>query len=117
MYHSTSHRSSHRNSTQAPYTQNPGPPPPGAYGRPQQSQGGYGYQQSAPPQPPGGGADQELYQWFSTVDLDRSGQITVMELQAALVNGQYRRSSTVYEVFMGVHNFRKLDKYFSFIPT
>ncbi|KZT28500.1 EF-hand [Neolentinus lepideus HHB14362 ss-1] len=39
--------------------------------------GGYG----PPPN-----ADPQLWQWFSTVDTDRSGQISLNELQAALVN-------------------------------
>jgi hypothetical protein len=45
-------------------------------------QSGYGY----PPGPPPG-ADPQLWQWFTTVDADRSGSISVAELQAALVNG------------------------------
>ncbi|KAI0313080.1 EF-hand [Amylostereum chailletii] len=32
------------------------------------------------------GADPQLWQWFSAVDVDRSGAISVTELQAALVN-------------------------------
>lgn len=87
MYHTPSHRSTHRHSSQSSYSQGGAPPPPGQYGRPQQSQGGYGYQQ--PPPGPPNGANPELYQWFSTVDADRSGQITVTELQSALVNGAY----------------------------
>lgn len=45
----------------------------------------YGYQ---PPPPPG--SDPQLWQWFSSVDEDRSGSITVTELQSALVNGELR---------------------------
>ena len=62
-----------------------GAPPPHGYGAP-------------PPQPPYGrpppsvgpppGADPQLWQWFSAVDTDRSGAISVTELQAALVNGE-----------------------------
>jgi hypothetical protein len=33
-------------------------------------------------------ADPQLLQWFNAVDTDRSGSISVSELQAALVNGQ-----------------------------
>lgn len=33
-------------------------------------------------------ADPQLLQWFNAVDTDRSGSISVAELQAALVNGQ-----------------------------
>jgi hypothetical protein len=32
-------------------------------------------------------ADPQLWQWFTAVDTDRSGSISVAELQAALVNG------------------------------
>ncbi|KAH9485857.1 Programmed cell death protein 6 [Psilocybe cubensis] len=78
------------------------PPPPGGYGAP--PPGGYG----APP-PPGGygapsygggfaapgprgappGADPQLWNWFSTVDTDRSGAITATELERALINGDW----------------------------
>ena len=30
-----------------------------------------------------------MYQWFVTVDTDKSGQITAMELQQALTNGNW----------------------------
>jgi peflin len=33
--------------------------------------------------------DPQLLQWFNAVDTDRSGSISVAELQAALVNGQH----------------------------
>ncbi|KAK0228129.1 EF-hand [Armillaria fumosa] len=56
------------------------------HGRPQQAQAGYGYQPAAPP-----GADPQLWQYFAAVDTDRSGSITVTELQAALVNGNWTR--------------------------
>ena len=49
----------------------------------QTNQTGYSYS-PGPPQ----GADPQLWQWFSAVDTDRSGSISVNELQAALVNGQ-----------------------------
>ncbi|KDE09786.1 hypothetical protein MVLG_00185 [Microbotryum lychnidis-dioicae p1A1 Lamole] len=81
-------------------------PPPSGYGQPQ---GQYGQQQhyGQPPQqaygqPPqqayaapqagayGGGADQQqLQQWFNSVDLDRSGAITHIELKQALMNGDF----------------------------
>jgi hypothetical protein len=47
------------------------------------NQSGYSYS-PGPPQ----GADPQLWQWFTAVDTDRSGSISVNELQAALVNGQ-----------------------------
>ncbi|KAI8889480.1 EF-hand [Backusella circina FSU 941] len=76
----------------------------GGYGQ----QGGYqqGYQQGYPPQgggyppqqnygrppPPQGcppGVDPNLWQWFTAVDTDHSGQLSVDELQRALVNGDW----------------------------
>jgi Ca2+-binding EF-hand superfamily protein len=36
-------------------------------------------------------ADAQLYQYFSAVDQDRSGSISVPELQSALVNGNWTR--------------------------
>ena len=35
------------------------------------------------------GVDPTVYQWFVTVDTDKSGQITAMELQQALTNGNW----------------------------
>lgn len=62
--------------------------PPAQY--PQHSRHGYQqgghrdhYQQGPPP-----GVDPQLWQWFSAVDSDRSGSISVTELQTALINGQ-----------------------------
>jgi len=61
--------------------------------------GGYHHGQNPPrsQQPPNqlGGSysggphnqDAQLLQWFNAVDTDRSGSISVAELQAALVNG------------------------------
>ncbi|KAG8704068.1 hypothetical protein FRC08_002475 [Ceratobasidium sp. 394] len=40
------------------------------------------------PRPPHG-ADPQLWNWFVTVDEDRSGQISATELQRALVNGNW----------------------------
>ena len=34
-----------------------------------------------------------LWQWFSTVDSDRSGAITAPELERALINGDWTRES------------------------
>ncbi|XP_005097355.1 programmed cell death protein 6 [Aplysia californica] len=53
--------------------------PPGGYGG---GQGGY----SAPAPP---GVNPELWTWFQSVDADRSGQITAIELQQALMNGNW----------------------------
>lgn len=64
---------SHRHSMRA----SPAPP---IYG---QQTNGYGYQSGGPPP----GADPQLWQWFTAVDADRSGAISVNELQSALVNG------------------------------
>jgi hypothetical protein len=49
------------------------------------NQSGYSYS-PGPPAP--AGSEPQLWQWFSAVDTDRSGSISVTELQAALVNGQ-----------------------------
>lgn len=65
----------YRQSYQAP------PPPPKGYSVPQGVPAWQG-----PPQPPPG-ADPQLWQWFTAVDADRSGAITVQELQSALLNG------------------------------
>lgn len=54
------------------------PPPGGGYPR------GYGGSSAPPP-----GADPTLWNWFVTVDRDRSGQITADELQQALLNGNW----------------------------
>lgn len=49
-----------------------------------QQPNGYGYQAGPP-----AGADPQLWQWFTAVDADRSGSISVNELQSALVNGSF----------------------------
>ncbi|KAG5643198.1 hypothetical protein DXG03_001358 [Asterophora parasitica] len=46
--------------------------------------GGHRGYQGPPP-----GADPQLWSWFSTVDTDRSGAITAVELERALVNGDW----------------------------
>lgn len=86
-----------------------GHPPPQGYQQPppsygQSGAGGYqqgGYGGTPPPQqggfgPAGGcalqpppGVNQELWNWFQTVDQDRSGQISATELQHALINGNF----------------------------
>ncbi|KAF8058680.1 hypothetical protein FPV67DRAFT_513340 [Lyophyllum atratum] len=66
--------------------------PPGGYGAPPQG-GPPGYGGGFAP--PGGnrgpppGADPQLWQWFTTVDTDRSGAITAPELERALINGDW----------------------------
>ncbi|PAV23132.1 EF-hand [Pyrrhoderma noxium] len=52
--------------------------------------GGYpgGFSSGAPQGPPPG-ADPQLWQWFSSVDADRSGAITAQELQQCLINGDW----------------------------
>ena len=85
MHHRPSYRQSH---TPVPaYNQGYG-----GYGNPPPPQGGAGYPGYAPAPPQRGpppGADPEVWHWFSTVDTDRSGSITVIELQSALVNGTF----------------------------
>jgi len=71
------------------YGQGYGQGPPPGYGGPG-GHGGYGggFSQPPPSGPPAG-ADPQLWQWFSTVDTDRSGHISVVELQKALINGDW----------------------------
>lgn len=56
--------------------------------------GHHGHHQGAYQQPPGPppGGDPQLYQYFSAVDQDRSGSISVTELQSALVNVSVTRT-------------------------
>ncbi|OAV99061.1 hypothetical protein PTTG_02401 [Puccinia triticina 1-1 BBBD Race 1] len=58
----------------------PGGPPPG---NPQPSGGSFR------PRPPTVRIDPQLRQWFAAVDSDNSGNITALELQQALVNGDW----------------------------
>lgn len=53
----------------------------------------YGAQR--PLQPPAG-ADPQLWNWFSTVDVDRSGSISVQELQSALLNGMFAATCVIH---------------------
>ncbi|KAG9279755.1 peflin [Astyanax mexicanus] len=64
----------------APYGQAPG----GPYGGYGQTQGGPYGQQVPGNMPPG--VNPEAYQWFQTVDTDRSGYINLKELKQALLN-------------------------------
>ncbi|KAG5635233.1 hypothetical protein H0H81_011965 [Sphagnurus paluster] len=66
-----------------------GAPPPGG---PPGKAGGYGGGFAAPGggnRGPPPGADPQLWSWFSTVDTDRSGAISVTELERALINGDW----------------------------
>ncbi|KAF8627142.1 hypothetical protein AX17_006359 [Amanita inopinata Kibby_2008] len=66
-----------------------GGPPPGYGGHPQPSGYGGGFTSGvhAPAPPPG--ADPQLWNYFTSVDQDRSGAITAQELERALVNGDW----------------------------
>ena len=67
------------------HAHHPSPAPDPRYGHRQSVNYGPGYHHPhGPPQ----GADPQLWQWFVNVDRDRSGSITVDELQNALVNGK-----------------------------
>jgi len=70
------------------------PPGGGGYGSPG---GGYGaapaysggFAAAAGNRGPPPGADPQLWNWFSSVDSDRSGAITAQELERALINGDW----------------------------
>ncbi|KAH9935153.1 uncharacterized protein BXZ73DRAFT_89520 [Epithele typhae] len=88
--------------------------------------GGYG---SAPggfapaPAGPPPGVDPQLWSWFSAVDIDRSGHISVHELQKALINGDWtpfdldtvKMLMTIFDTdrsgTIGFHEFAGLWKY------
>ncbi|XP_072029449.1 programmed cell death protein 6-like [Amphiura filiformis] len=77
----------------APPAQQPyGAPPPGQYGAPPPGQYGApppaGYPGAQPGGPPPG-MDPTVYSWFQSVDQDKSGQITALELQQALTNANW----------------------------
>ncbi|KIP09102.1 hypothetical protein PHLGIDRAFT_87188 [Phlebiopsis gigantea 11061_1 CR5-6] len=92
MYHSNSHRSSvhaHTPSHMYPSSRtNYATPPPAA--TPYQAQQ-LQYQPSRRSQTAGVPDQSQLYQWFRKVDTDGSGEISVQELQAALINGDWSR--------------------------
>ncbi|KAI8352108.1 hypothetical protein BD560DRAFT_409144 [Blakeslea trispora] len=74
---------------QSPYN-NYRPPPQQGY--PPTQQGYPPPQQGYAPQRPHGpppGSDPQLWSWFTAVDTDNSGQLSVDELQRALVNGDW----------------------------
>ncbi|KDQ56332.1 hypothetical protein JAAARDRAFT_158370 [Jaapia argillacea MUCL 33604] len=67
-------------------------PPSGGYGATPPSYGaqrGPGGFNAPPPAGPPPGADPQLWNWFAAVDADRSGSISVFELEKALVNGDW----------------------------
>ncbi|KAM0793499.1 hypothetical protein ACM66B_000938 [Microbotryomycetes sp. NB124-2] len=64
------------------------------YGQQQQQYGQSGYSQQqagygAPPPQQQAPSQQQLQQWFTSVDTDRSGHITEQELKQALINGDW----------------------------
>jgi len=69
----------------------PGGPPGGYGGPPGGGAQGYGGGFASPGgnRPPPPGADPQLWNWFSAVDTDRSGAITAIELERALINGDW----------------------------
>ncbi|KDR81464.1 hypothetical protein GALMADRAFT_263747 [Galerina marginata CBS 339.88] len=84
MYNAGYNSSRQQSQYRPPSSRTPEP----RYGSTRQSAGSYAFQQ---PQGPPPGADPQLWQWFTSVDADRSGSITVTELQSALVNGNWTR--------------------------
>jgi len=65
-------------------------------------------------QPPSG-ADPELWQWFCAVDTDRSGTITVLELQSALLNGNMPSYLPMYQVL--IPDFQETGQVKSFLGS
>jgi peflin len=70
------------------------PPPPEGFGPPYGSGGAYGGGAAGGFAPPGGyamppGSNPQLWNWFTSVNLDRSGAITSAELERALINGDW----------------------------
>ena len=64
--------------------------------------GGYPGGFGGPPGPPPG-ADPTLWNWFITVDRDKSGQITADELQQALINGNWSQfNSETCRLMIGI---------------
>ena len=57
------------------------------------SYGQRGYPQQGYNQQQGHGGHNELRNWFMSVDRDRSGQIDALELQQALINGNFTKFS------------------------
>lgn len=84
------------------------PGPPGGYGMPQAGYAapavgsygaGYGYAPGMQPSVPAWpaappGIDPNVFQWFQAVDIDKSGRISIAELQQALTNANWTRFNT-----------------------
>lgn len=87
--HSSRHSSQYRGASPAPPRHGSTNPYGGGGGGYPGAQAAYGaqYANRGPP----AGADPQLWQWFSAVDTDHSGGISVSELQSALVNGNWTR--------------------------
>jgi len=106
----TSSRSNMYNNYNQPRPQTYNAPPsylPERYGSTRSSAGPQAYrrQHNVPPV----GADPQLWQWFSNVDMDRSGSITVTELQSALVNGTYQTHTICLHALNYRTFYRRLD--------
>jgi len=63
------------------------PPPPQYGGGPGGFGGGFAASGGPMAMPPG--SDPQLWNWFTSVDLDRSGSISAIELERALINGDW----------------------------
>ena len=69
--------------------------------------GGQSYQPQYASGPPPG-TDPQLWQYFTSVDTDRSGSIDVNELQSALVNGRAFKTISNYFFHTNRYLLRKL---------
>lgn len=80
--------------------------------------GGYG----GPGGPPAG-IDPSVYQWFLSVDQDKSGHITAHELQQALVNGNWSHFNPetcrlmISKFFSLFHSCKIIEKKKRFLPV
>ncbi|KAK2187299.1 hypothetical protein NP493_170g00015 [Ridgeia piscesae] len=72
----------------------------------------YGAQRyGAPAQGPPPGVKPELWNWFQTVDADHSGQISVTELQQALLNGNWSPfNPETCRLMIGMFDRNKFDR-------
>ena len=78
---------------------------------------GGGYPPRAPG--PGGcppGVDPTVYSWFVAVDADHSGQITAVELQQALTNGNWSHfNPEACRLMIGTHTHNSVKFLFSIV--